>query len=152
MEMSSWQLHMGQFPQDGENGQNVAFFIFFWSSAVTKRFDFFNFSQLFWKDFDRGILKNVLVLVLAHLEHELELDGTKSFQRSPTNKKSSLYLHFESSLSTKKLRLDWSLWPVINYQSGRWGGSNILEPGSNILEPLNFIFKILGRIEEGELW
>ena len=37
-------------------------------------------------------------------------------------------------------------------QSGRWGGSNILEPGSNILEPLNFIFKILGRIEEGELW
>ena len=30
--------HMGQFPQDGENGQNVAFF---WSSAVTKRFDFF---------------------------------------------------------------------------------------------------------------
>ena len=36
-------------------------------------------------------------------------------------------------------------------QSGTFGGSNILEPGSNILEPLNFIFKILGRIEEGEL-
>ena len=25
--------HMGQYPQDGENGQNVAFF---WSSAFTK--------------------------------------------------------------------------------------------------------------------
>ena len=39
-------IHMGQFLQDGENGQNVAFF---WSSAsaVTKRFDFFDFSQLF---------------------------------------------------------------------------------------------------------
>ena len=33
-------------------------FSFFWSSAVTKRFDFFfNFSQLFWRDFSRGILK-----------------------------------------------------------------------------------------------
>ena len=32
---------MGQFPQDGENGQNVAFCSFFWSSTVTKRFDFF---------------------------------------------------------------------------------------------------------------
>ena len=56
---------MGQFPQDGENGPNVAFF---WSSAVTERFDFFNFSQLFGID-----SKNVFVLVLAHLEHELEL-------------------------------------------------------------------------------
>ena len=40
-------LHMGQFPQDGENGQNVALFNLFCSSAVAKRFDFFNFSQLF---------------------------------------------------------------------------------------------------------
>ena len=39
--------HMGQIPQDRENGQNVAFFHNFWSSAVTKRFDRFNFSQLF---------------------------------------------------------------------------------------------------------
>ena len=39
----SWKAHMGQIPQDGENGQNVAFFHFFWSSAVTKRFDFLNF-------------------------------------------------------------------------------------------------------------
>ena len=45
---------MGHFPQDGESGQNVDFFIF-WSSAVTKWFDFFNFSRL------------------AHLEPELEL-------------------------------------------------------------------------------
>ena len=35
----SWKAHMGQIPQDGENGQNVAFFHFFWSSAVTKRFE-----------------------------------------------------------------------------------------------------------------
>ena len=32
---------MGHFPQDGESGQNVDFFIF-WSSAVTKWFDFFS--------------------------------------------------------------------------------------------------------------
>ena len=29
--------HVGQFPQDGEKGQNVPFF---WSSAATKRSDF----------------------------------------------------------------------------------------------------------------
>ena len=33
---------MGQFLQDGTNGQNVAFF-HFWSSSVTKQFDFFTF-------------------------------------------------------------------------------------------------------------
>ena len=57
---------MGQFPQDGENGQNVAFF----SSAVTKRFDFFNFSQLFWRYFR---FWKCFVLVLPLLEPELEL-------------------------------------------------------------------------------
>ena len=40
-------IYMSQFPQDGEDGQNVAFFHNFWSSAVSKRFDRFNFSQLF---------------------------------------------------------------------------------------------------------
>ena len=59
---------MGQFLQDGENGQNVAFF---WGSAVTKQFDFFNFSQLFL--FCPLDSKNVFVLVLTHLEPELEL-------------------------------------------------------------------------------
>ena len=49
---------MGKFPQDGENGQNVAFFDFF--STVRKRF---------WPMHS----KNVFVLVLAHLEPELEL-------------------------------------------------------------------------------
>ena len=39
--------YMRQIPQDGENGQNVAFLFIFWSSTVTKRFDFFNFSRLF---------------------------------------------------------------------------------------------------------
>ena len=47
--------HMGQFLQDRENGQNVAFFIFF-SSAVTKKFDFFNFSTVL-KIFQPGRLK-----------------------------------------------------------------------------------------------
>jgi len=38
-----------------------------------------------------------------------------------------------------------------NNQSGRFGGSNILEPGSNIMEPQNFIFNILDRHEEKKL-
>ena len=66
-------FHMGQFSQDGENGQNVAFFLFFWSSTVTKRFDFFNFSQLFWRDFVCNSLKMFSFWFLAHLEPELEL-------------------------------------------------------------------------------
>ena len=61
---------MGQIPQDGEDGQNVAFF---WSSAVTKRFDFLNFSTVL-KRFWPGHSKNVIVLVLAHLEPQLELE------------------------------------------------------------------------------
>ena len=35
-------IHMGQFLQDRENGQNVAFF---GNSALTKRFEFFNLFQ-----------------------------------------------------------------------------------------------------------
>ena len=38
----------------------------------SKRFDFFDFSQLF-KRFCPGDSKNVFVLVLAHLEPDLEL-------------------------------------------------------------------------------
>ena len=49
--------HMGHFPQDGENEQNVSFFSFFWSFTVTKRFDFLKFSQLFWRDCARWIFK-----------------------------------------------------------------------------------------------
>ena len=47
-----WNL-LFPFPQDGENGR----WHFFRCSAVAKWFDFFNFSQLFWRDFDRGIPK-----------------------------------------------------------------------------------------------
>ena len=66
--------YMDQFLQDGENGQNVAFFLSFLTSAVTKRFDFFNFStSTVLKRFCPGDSKNVFVLVLAHLETELEL-------------------------------------------------------------------------------
>ena len=41
--------------------------------------------------------------------------------------------------------------PFYIYQSGTFGGSNILEPGSNILEPQNFIFNILEGNEEKKL-
>ena len=44
-----------------------------YGSAVTKQFDFFNFSQLFWEDFCPLDSKNAFVLVLAHLEPELEM-------------------------------------------------------------------------------
>ena len=47
-------------------------FSIFWSSAVTKRFDFFKFSTVL-KRFCLLHSKNVFVLVLAHLETELEL-------------------------------------------------------------------------------
>ena len=58
---------MGQIPQDGENGQNVAFLIF--SSGVTKWFDFL-FSTVL-KRFCPGNSNNVFVLLLAYLEPEL---------------------------------------------------------------------------------
>ena len=51
----------------------MAFFFFiFWSSAVTKRFDFQLFSTVL-KRFCPLHSKNVFVLVLANLEPELEL-------------------------------------------------------------------------------
>ena len=60
---------MGHFPQDGESGQNVDFFIF-WSSAVTKWFDFLTFLNCS-EEILLGGSKNVFVWVLAHLEPEL---------------------------------------------------------------------------------
>ena len=57
---------MGQIPQDGGNGQNVAFLSFFWSSTVTKRLISFEF-------FCPINSKNVFLLALAHVEPELEL-------------------------------------------------------------------------------
>ena len=66
--------HKGQFPQDGENGQNVAFsFIFFFSYAVTEQFDFFQLFSTVLKRLWPGHANNVFVLVLAHLKPELEL-------------------------------------------------------------------------------
>ena len=44
------------FPRTGKMVE-IWHFSIFWSSAVTKRFDFFNFSQLFWRNFVRYILK-----------------------------------------------------------------------------------------------
>ena len=55
-----------------ENGQIMAFFHNFWSSAVMKRFDFFNFCQLFWRDFVQGIqkifLKKTLIFLICNLD------------------------------------------------------------------------------------
>ena len=51
MENDADNAHMGHFPQDGENEQNMS--DFFWSFTVTKRFDFLKFSQLFWRDYVR---------------------------------------------------------------------------------------------------
>ena len=49
--------YMGSFPQDGEKEQNLSYFFFLWSFTVTKRFYFFKFSQLFWRDYVRCSLK-----------------------------------------------------------------------------------------------
>ena len=53
-------IHMGQIPQDGKNEQYVALYFNFWSFTVTKRLNFFEFSQLFWRDFVRPTLKILL--------------------------------------------------------------------------------------------
>ena len=44
-------FHMGQFLQNGKNDQTLSKKNIFCCFTVTKRFDFFNFSQLFWRDF-----------------------------------------------------------------------------------------------------
>ena len=43
-------------PGRGKWAKSVIFF-YFWSFTVTKRFDFFKFSQLFWRDYVRYSLK-----------------------------------------------------------------------------------------------
>ena len=55
---------MGQFYQDGENGQNVASVALLW---------FFQLFSTILKRFCPLDSKNVFVLFLAHLEPELEL-------------------------------------------------------------------------------
>ena len=63
--------HMGQFPQDGENGQNVAV-VYFLELCSDQ---FFKLFSTVLKSFHPLDSKNVFVLVLAHLEPELELFG-----------------------------------------------------------------------------
>ena len=65
------QAYMGQFPQDRENGQNVALFIFL-ELCCDQTIWFF---QLFWTVQKRfcPLDSKKIVLVLAHLEPELEL-------------------------------------------------------------------------------
>ena len=60
---------MGQIPQDGENGKNVWHFFIFLNLYCEQKIWFFStflkFCQLH--------SKNVIVLIIAHLESELEL-------------------------------------------------------------------------------
>ena len=64
---------MGQFPQDGENGQNEAFFYLFLELCCDQTVWFFQLFSIFLKRFCPLDSKNVFALVLAHLEPELEL-------------------------------------------------------------------------------
>ena len=57
-------IYMGQFPQDGENGQNVEFLYFFGAVLWPNGFTFSTFLNCF---------EEILPLVLAHLDPELEL-------------------------------------------------------------------------------
>ena len=61
-----------KFPGTGKMVKMWHFFTFFWSSAVTKRFDFSTFLNCSVEIFS-GAFKNVFVLALAHLEPELQL-------------------------------------------------------------------------------
>ena len=58
--------HMGQIPQDGENGQNVAFFLFFLKLYCDQTVRFFQLLSTVLKRFCPLDAKNVSVLVLAN--------------------------------------------------------------------------------------
>ena len=74
---------MGQFPQDGENGQNLAFIYCSFSSAVTKRFDFFQlFSTVFSKCFSFGLSSST---TLARAVWSLGNNGTTNHHRHHCN-------------------------------------------------------------------
>ena len=64
---------MGQIPQDGENGQNVAFFFIFLKLCCYQTVWFFQLFSTVLERFCPLDSKNVFVLVLDHLEPELEL-------------------------------------------------------------------------------
>ena len=64
---------MGQIPQDGENGQNVAFFKKKIELCCDQTIWFFQLFATVLKRFCPLQSKNVFVLVLTHLESELEL-------------------------------------------------------------------------------
>ena len=59
---------MGQFPQDGDNGQNVEFSYFFGTNGLI-----FSTSLNCFEEILSWHSKNVFVLILAHLEPELGL-------------------------------------------------------------------------------
>ena len=64
-----FNIYMGQFPQDGENGQKVAFFF----GALLWPNDLIFSSFLNCSEEILPVRFYVFVLVLAHLEPELEL-------------------------------------------------------------------------------
>ena len=69
---------MGQIPQDRENGQNVTFFYFFEALLWPNGLIFQLFSTVL-ERFCPLDSKNVFVLILAHLEPELELFEADDF-------------------------------------------------------------------------
>ena len=83
-------IYMGQFPQDGENGQKLAFFLELWCDQTIW---FFKLFSTVLKRFWPGHSKNVFVLVLAHLEPEQEL-----FEVWVLYKLGSKQKHFSKSL------------------------------------------------------
>ena len=64
---------MGQFPQVGENGKNVAFIFIFLELCCDQTVWFVQLFLTVLRRFCPLDSKNVFVLVLAHLEPELEL-------------------------------------------------------------------------------
>ena len=67
--MEIHNLYMGQFPHDGENGQNVAF-LYFLELCCDQTVLCFQLSWTVLKRFWPGHSKNVFLLVLAHLESD----------------------------------------------------------------------------------
>ena len=67
------RMYKGEFPQGGENGQNVAFLNFFLELCCDQKVWFFQLFSAVLKIFCPLDSKNVFILVLAHLESQLEL-------------------------------------------------------------------------------
>ena len=71
-----WHVHINKnwtyiwviFPRTGKMSKICLIFFCFWSFTVTKRFDFFKFSQLFYRDYVRWSLKILSFTLQKNLE------------------------------------------------------------------------------------